>query len=174
MCKCRLVLVDDRLKCIHKAHRDLDARDLLAEVEFADLSRLIRVDDDKPRLVHDDKLTCPIGRHLRKGIVKARESDGSRNHAHNGAVIYHRNADDGDNLAGDRRDHRLRDDGFLCLDSLLKIIAIRTVDLVAVRIESNSIETKIGYIREDLSMLLHLLQCNQLSRIISVQNGLIA
>ena len=64
VCECRRILVNDRLERINEAHRDLDARNLLAEVELADLRRLIRVDDDKTCLVHDNDLPRAVSRHL--------------------------------------------------------------------------------------------------------------
>ena len=65
VCDRRLVLVNNGLERIHQAHRYLDARHFLAEVELTDLRRLVRMNDGKSRLIQNDKLSRTVCRQLR-------------------------------------------------------------------------------------------------------------
>ena len=132
VCDRRLVLVNNGLERIHQAHRYLDARHFLAEVELTDLRRLVRMNDGKSRLIQNDKLSRTVCRQLCQGIIKKRESDRTGHNTGKSTVFQHRNGDNGNNFSGDRRNDRFRDNCLLCLHNLLEVVTIRTISGIVV------------------------------------------
>ena len=137
----RCILVDHGLEGIHEARRDLNTRYFLAEIKLADLCRLIWVDDDEPRLVHNNELPCTVRRHLRQGIVKIVETDCPCHNTREDTVLHDRHSNDCDHLAGDRRDHRFGDHRLLCVNDLFEVIPFRTIKGAAVCVKADAVHT---------------------------------
>ena len=137
----RFILVDHRFEGIHEARRDLNTPYFLSEIELADLRRLVRMNDDKPRLIHDNELPRVVRRHLRQGIVKIVETDCPCHNTREDTVLHDRHSNDCDHLAGDRRDHRFGDHRLLCLNCLFEVIPFRTIKGAAVCVKADAVHT---------------------------------
>ena len=170
----RRVAANDTLKSIHQRLCRFFTRVLLAEIELADLCRIFRVHDDNARLVRNQQVACLIDREPREPLLKSCERDGSRHNACNRAVLHDRHSNDDNDLARDRRNHRLGDDGFARLHCLLVVIALPAVVRAIFIVITDAVRLKIEDIREHVRVFLDIAQLRDTRCTIPLQNRCVA
>ena len=170
----RRVAANDTLKSIHQRLCRFFTRVLLAEIELADLCRIFRVHDDNARLVRNQQVACLIDREPREPLLKSCERDGSRHNACDRAVLHDRHSNDDNDLARDRRNHRLGDDGFARLHCLLVVIALPAVVRAIFIVITDAVRLEIEDIREHVRVFFDITQLRDTRCAITLQNHRLA